>query len=113
MRALLVLPLSLLTLLPSPASALTGAQVLQICATAEGDCREHPLLQAYVGGALDMVAVLDEQAGLASKLYCRPPEELFAVSAIIGFMQEHAADYQQRNAMLLVLRYLDENGGCA
>ena len=99
-------------LLPGASGAMTMDQFSRICASATTDCSEHPLLNAYIGGALDLIAVLDEETDYLDRIYCKPPPELFDVPAIIRFMQTQQAAYATRNAMLLVVRYLEENGGC-
>ena len=38
-------------------SALTMADFLAICESTEKPCTEHPILQAYVGGSLDLIQV--------------------------------------------------------
>jgi hypothetical protein len=92
--------------------ALTVEQFSKICDSAPGKCSDHPVVQAYVGGALDMLATLDEETDFLTKLYCKKPQELFYVPAIIHFMQTNSAGYAKRNAMVLVVRYTEENGGC-
>lgn len=104
--------LSCLCVIPSNVSALTMDQVASICASHQGDCSEVPLLQAYVGGALDLIAMLDEETHYLSKVYCKPPSTLFDVPAIIKFMGMHRVEYANKNAMMLVIRYLEEKGGC-
>lgn len=98
--------------LPRGADALTMDQFIAICDSHPGECRDHPILQAYVGGALDLIAMLDEETDHLAKVYCREPSELFDVPAIIDYMVEHRAEYADRNAMLPVIRFLEENGGC-
>lgn len=97
---------------PSNTSALTMDQFAAICASHQGECSEHPIVQAYVGGALDLIAMLDEQSDYLGEVYCDNPSTLFDVPAIIQYMQIHREEYADRNAMLLVIRYLEENGGC-
>ncbi len=94
------------------AVALTMNQFTTICAAHAGECSEHPLLQAYVGGALDLIAMLDEETDYLQSVYCKPTSTLFDVDAIIRYMTRHAEDYAQKNAMLLLIRYLEEQGGC-
>lgn len=97
---------------PHTAYSLTMSQFMKICESSTKSCEEQPLLNAYVGGALDVIAVLDEESSYLDGLYCLEPSGLFDVKAIIGFMQAHHRDYADKNAMLLVVRYLRENGGC-
>jgi len=98
--------------LPFDASALTMNQVAAMCAAYPGECSEHPLVQAYVGGALDLIATLDEQTEYLEDVYCKQPAELFDVPAIIRYLEAQRGEYAERNAMLLVIRYLEDNGGC-
>lgn len=93
-------------------SALTVDQFTEICDSIEANCTEHPLLQAYVGGALDLIAVLDEETEYLQKIYCDAPENLFKVPNIIRYIEANKTRYADRNAMLLVVRYLEENSGC-
>lgn len=104
--------LALFSLQTTYASALTMEEFSKICESSPGACSDHPVLQAYVGGALDLLATLDEETDYLEKLYCREPKEIFDVSAIIRFMQEHGEQYGKRNAMLLLVRYFEEDGGC-
>lgn len=94
------------------AAALTMGQFSAICDSAPGECSDHPTLQAYVGGALDLIATLDEQTEYLDTLYCETPQTLFDVPRIIRFMEEHSEGYADRNAMLLFVRYFEVNGGC-
>jgi hypothetical protein len=94
------------------AEALTAREFVSICNSNAGECVENPLIQAYVGGALDVVAALAETTDYLPDLYCKPPGEFFDVPAIIRYVQEHAAGFSERNAMQLLIRYLEENGGC-
>jgi|GEM_PF-1638429 len=111
-RVLAVAIFGLFSLHPASAPALTVEQFSDICDAAPGECSDHPMLQAYVGGALDLLATLDEQTGYLGKLYCKEPKALFDVPVIIHFMQAHRDGNDSRNAMLLVVRYFEENGGC-
>jgi len=94
------------------ASALTMNQFIRICEAAGKECSEHPVLNAYVGGALDLIAMLDEETDYLADVYCEPPETLFDVPAIIRYMETHRSEYATRNAMLVLIRYLEEHGGC-
>lgn len=112
-RLIAIVVLGLVSLRSPSLSALTMQQFSAICDSAPGECRDHPILQAYVGGALDLLATLDEETGYLDKLYCRESKDLFDVSAIIRFMQAHGDEYATRNAMLLMVGYFEETGGCA
>lgn len=101
-----------LPLISSSATALTMKQFASICESASTSCSEHPILQAYVGGALDLVAMLDEETEYLAEVYCKPAKELFDVPAIIRYMETQQTQTLDKNAMLLVIRYLEEQGGC-
>lgn len=92
--------------------ALTMKQVSDICHSSSGECSDHPIIQAYVGGALDLLATLDERTDYLEKVYCKEPKELFDVSTIIRFMESRSDQYVADNAMLVLVRYFEEHGGC-
>ena len=98
--------------IPGTASALTMDQFSSVCESYAGECSENPFLQAYVGGALDLIAMLDEETDYLGTVYCEEPSSFFDVPAIIRYMLANQSDYADRNAMLLVIRYLEEKGGC-
>ncbi len=102
----------LLPLYVSSASALTMKQFSDICHSSTGECSDHPIIQAYVGGALDLLATLDEQTDYLEKVYCKKPKELFDVPAIIRFMELRGEQYAADNAMLVLVRYFEKHGGC-
>ena len=108
--------ISLITLLLSlhaPSTlALTMKQVSDICQSSPGECSDHAIIRAYVGGALDLLATLDEQTDYLGKVYCKKPKELFDVPAIIRFMELRSEQYATDNAMLVLVRYVEEYGGC-
>ncbi|MDJ0760357.1 MAG: hypothetical protein QNJ19_13225 [Woeseiaceae bacterium] len=101
-----------LGLFSNPADALTTEGFLAICKQAERKCEDIPIIQAYVGGALDLVATLHEATDYVDTIYCKDPKVLFDVSAIIRFVEENQAGYEDENAMLLVIRFLETHGGC-
>ena len=111
-RTVLVALACALVLIPAPASALTMGQVTSICDQYQGVCSEHPYLQWYVGGALDLIAMLDEETDYLDNVYCEDPSTFFDVPVIIQYMLANQAGYADKNAMLLVIRYLVEKGGC-
>lgn len=94
------------------AEALTVSGFMDLCKQSGRPCEEVPLLQAYVGGALDLIAVLHEETDYIQPVYCKDPRVLFDVATIIGFIENRREGYEQRNAMLLVVRFLEEHGGC-
>lgn len=103
---------AILLLISGSASCLTMKQFSAICESAKRECGDHPILQAYVGGALDLIAVLDEETDYLAEVYCKKPAELFDVPKVIRFMIEHREGYENRNATALVVRYLEVKGGC-
>lgn len=94
------------------ALALTMKQVSDICHSSPVECSDHPIIQAYIGGALDLLATLDGHTDYLEKIYCKKPEELFNASVIIRFMEQHSEQYTTDNAMLVLIRYFEEHGGC-
>lgn len=111
-----LLAISLITLLlplhaPS-ATALTMKQFSDICHSSPGECSDYPIIQAYIGGALDLLATLDERTDYLGKVYCKKPKELFDVPAIIRFMELRSEQFAKDNAMLVLVRYFEEHGGC-
>jgi len=61
----------LLSLHAPSATALTMKQVTDICHSSSGECGDHPIIRAYVGGALDLLATLDERTDYLGKVYCK------------------------------------------
>ena len=102
----------LLALHVPSATALTMKQFSDICHSSFNKCSDHPIIRAYVGGAIDLIATLDERTDYLKKVYCKNPKELFDVSTIIRFMEQRSKQYTKDNAMLLLVRYFEERGGC-
>lgn len=103
-----------ITALYSPTShSLSNGDFNKICNASPVPCDEHPILQAYVGGALDLVATLDEKTDRLQPIYCKPTGELFDVSAMIWFMLETDRHNADDNAMVSLITYLKEKGGCS
>jgi len=102
----------LLSLQVPSALALTMKQVTDLCHSSPDECSEHPIIQAYIGGALDLLATLDERTDYLAKVYCKTPAELFDVPAIIHFMDQQREQYAKDNAMLVFVRYFEAHGGC-
>jgi len=94
------------------ATALTVKQFSDVCNSTTKECSQHPALQAYVGGALDLLAVLDEQTDYLDKVYCKKSKELFDVPGILRFMSQRSNQNDADNAMLLLIHYFEEKGGC-
>ena len=95
--------------------ALKLSEFAAMCEALSGDghCSQHQVVQAYVGGALDLVAALGEHTTYLSKIYCRDPREIFDVAKIVDYMLEAPLEDRDSNAMLAVIRYLEEEGDCA
>ncbi len=99
--------------IPDTASALTTQQFMSICEAGNGPCSEHPILNAYIGGALDLIAVLDEETDYLGEVYCGKPDKLFDVTQIIRYIEANQKAYADKNAMLVFVRYFEEEGGCS
>ena len=97
---------------PDRAEALRVAEFMAICEQAGQECEKIPILNAYVGGALDLVAMLHEETDYIEPIYCKDPKLLFDVPAIIRFVEKNQAGNEEKNAMLLVIRFLEAYGGC-
>lgn len=105
--------IALALLIPAGACrALSMDQFASACDSYAGDCSTIPWLQAYVGGALDLVAMLDEETDYLGEIYCREPNEFFDTQEIIRYMLANRSGNEEKNAMMLVIRYLEEMGGC-
>ena len=113
-KKLTFIVLSLLLLLPvSKVTALTTEEFSRICQGFSGKCTEQPALNAYVGGALDLIATLNEKTDyLNKKVYCGNPNDIFDVPKIIEFMLKHSEQYAKENAMLVFIKYFEYQGGC-
>ena len=46
------------------------------------------------------------------KLYCKTPKELFDAPTIIRFMEQRSEQHASDNAMLVLIQYMEERGGC-
>jgi len=106
------LMLLFLSLFSSSTLALTMKQLSDLCHSSSDECSNLPVIQAYVGGALDLLATLDERTDYLGKMYCKEPKELFDVPTIIHFMESRSDQYAMDNAMLVLVRYFEEHGGC-
>jgi len=94
------------------ASALTVSQFNSICESSKAECSKLPVVQSYIGGALDLLATLDERTSYLTKMYCTEPSELFDIAAIVKRMRQYTDEEASLNAMLLLVRYIEENRGC-
>jgi len=93
-------------------SALTAKEFNGICEANTVECHDIPAVQAYIGGALDLLATLDEQTEHLDKIYCKDTKELFQIPEIVKYMNTHAEAYASRNAMILLVKYVKEKGAC-
>ena len=94
------------------ANALTIEEFKKACHDFNEDCASHPILNAYIGGALDLVASLQEETHYVKKLYCHQSEQLFDIKNIIKFVENTSSEHNHRNAMLGLIFYFEENGAC-
>lgn len=99
--------------LPFGASAMTIKEFDSICSAATIPCQDNPFIQAYIGGALDLLAMLDEETDYLEPLYCVPKQGLFATTPIIDYVLAHKNERPTRNVMMLMIQYLEEKGGCS
>lgn len=98
---------------PFGAFAMTIGEFASICNSSNTPCQDMPFIQAYIGGALDLLAMLDEETDYLEPIYCAPKPELFRTTPIINYVLVHKNDRPTRNAMMLLIQYLEEKGGCA
>ncbi|MEM9404128.1 MAG: hypothetical protein AAGA44_16795 [Pseudomonadota bacterium] len=97
---------------PQPARALSVDELLDACEQTGMACKDIPWVQAYVGGALDLIAMLDEETDYLAQVYCKPPRDLFDVPGILDYVERNRAGNGEKNAMMLVIRFFEEYGGC-
>jgi hypothetical protein len=97
----------------APVSALSIADFHHWCnQTPSVQCHDLVPVQAYVGGALDAIGLLQAEQQFVKPLFCKKPQDLFQLPAIIDFMNANAKPDDKRNAIVLVVEYLAVNGGC-
>jgi hypothetical protein len=109
----LLVAIIILPLFTPGTQALTISEFSRICDQVGGQCAKHPALNAYVGGGMDLIASLSEKTQyLPKKIYCKPPEELFNSKAIIKFMMQNRDKYLDDNAMLVFIKYFEQQGEC-
>ncbi len=111
-RLFIIYLIILLPLHAPIATALTIQQFSDICDSSPNECSNNPILQAYVGGALDLLATLDEKTNYLEKMYCKEPKELFDVPAIIRFIAQRDEQQATDNAMLALVHYIKKWSGC-
>ena len=107
--------LSLIALPMSPlqdAHALRVGEFLAICEQADRPCEEIPILNAYIGGGLDLIAGLHEDTDYVRPVYCKDTKLLFDVAAIIRYIEENKSGNENKNAMLMLVRFLEIYGDC-
>ncbi|MEL7450526.1 MAG: hypothetical protein AAFN78_15035 [Pseudomonadota bacterium] len=108
----LFLCLAALLLTPVRSNALSVDGLLDGCAQAGAPCKDLPWAQAYIGGALDLIAMLDEETDYLGEVYCKSPDVLFDVPGIFSFIEKNRKGNGDKNAMMLVIRFFEEYGGC-
>ncbi len=111
--ATVLLMMLIASITPKTANSLTMSEFVSICEKMQTKCHENQFLQAYVGGALDLLAALDEETNYLAKIVCKDKRSLFNTDAIIRYMMENQKPYKNRNATLVIVRYMEENGGCS
>ena len=104
--------LAALLLAPGRSEALSVDELLDACERTGVPCKDIPWVQAYIGGALDLIAMLDEETEYLGQIYCKSPEDLFDVPGILGYVEQNRAGNGHKNAMLLVIQFFEEYGGC-
>lgn len=104
--------MALCLLLSGRAEALSVDELFNACEQAGRPCQEIPWVQAYVGGALDLIAMLDEETDYLGKVYCKSPERLFDVPGILNFVESNREGNGHKNVMLLVIQFFEKYGGC-
>lgn len=104
--------LCLILMYSGNAFSLTIQQFSELCHSSDGQCSANPAINAYIGGAVDLLATLQERTDYIEKLYCKESAHLFDVPTIIAFMERQAGIADQANAMLLFIEYFEQNGGC-
>lgn len=102
----------LLFIYSASAFSLTIHQFSEICRSEQGKCSDNLVINAYVGGALDLLATLHEETEYLETLYCKEPAALFDVPTIIRYMEQRALRSDQRNAMFLFIGFFEKRGGC-
>ena len=98
--------------LTSPVTALTAGEFKKLCAAGKSACTDNPIATAYIGGSLDLIATLDEQTDYLDQIYCRKPAEFFDVQKIIETILASDATFDDANTMRLVVKFLEQHGGC-
>ncbi len=110
---LLSLPLLFLSVLPTAeVSALTIDQFQSICRDYQENCDQHPTIQAYVGGALDLFATLNENPAYLAEINCAESRKLYNVKKIIEHMQRADVSNGNTNAMTVFIHYFEINKPC-
>ena len=94
------------------AQALRVSQFMAICQEAGMPCKDVPILNAYIGGGLDLIAGLHEDTDYVRPIYCKDTKQLFDVAAIIGFIEKNHDGNEDKNTMLLLVKFLETYGDC-
>ena len=95
------------------AQALRTGEFLALCGDVLAACAEQPVVQLYLGGALDALALVNETASARKQpLYCLPERQLFDMSRIVAHVVANRRKFEDKNAMTGVIDYLRAYGGC-
>lgn len=89
-------------------SALTTKELLNVCYLNSQPCHALPFANAYIGGALDLLGALNENELLNIELSCASSTQIFNVKRILKYMEANQNTYEDKNAMLLLIKYLKE-----
>lgn len=94
------------------AVALDVKQFVQACGSSQA--AHQQFCNTYLGGALDAIAVLNDKAKQEKQtpIYCKHEKEIFNAPKIIAYVGSLQSKWQNKNAILPVIDYLNAVGGC-
>jgi len=99
-------------MITAPTHALTLAQFNAICADQPVPCTQHPALHAYIGGAIDLLVAMRQNSDYLSPMTCALTPQHLDVNTIITFMTEYEPQSPERDAMAVLLEYLQAELPC-
>lgn len=111
-NGVVIMTFAILMLGSERSHALSVDDLLGACEQAGAPCKDIPWVQAYIGGALDLIAMLDEETEYLAEVYCKSPDVLFDVAGILDYVEQNRVGNGGKNAMMLVIRFFEEYGGC-
>lgn len=87
------------------------AQLSSLCRSSE--YAQQQFCNTYIGGALDAIAVMNDRArAQGTPLYCLHETVIFDFSKIKSNILSLEEKWQDKNAVLPVVEYLQKVGGC-